>query len=427
MSQPIIEIKGIGKKYNIAHQRGKYVALRDVLANVARRPFAFLKHKAKAAIGLATKEEFWALRDINLDINKGDIVGIIGSNGAGKSTLLKILTGITPPTEGEIIMRGRVASLLEVGTGFHPELTGRENIFLNGAILGMMRKEIAQKFDEIVAFAGVEKFLDTPVKHYSSGMYVRLAFSVAAHMEPDILLVDEVLAVGDAEFQKKCLGKMEEVTTKEGRTILFVSHNMGMIERLCTACVLLEKGHVRKMGRDVRGIIGEYLNMQTRAGGSWVNPDTDFDNEYFLPLSLSAVNKQTGEIQKSFRADAEITLRVEVNVQKADPLLNMAYALYDERQTLLYWSSMEDQKKEKWPELKQWRNIFETHIPPHLLNEGMYRIELLGWLHMHKWLIQPGNAPSINIIVQGGLSDSPHWTEKRPGILGPLIPWEKVS
>ncbi|MDO8259922.1 MAG: ABC transporter ATP-binding protein, partial [Candidatus Magasanikbacteria bacterium] len=220
MKKPIIEIKNVSKKYQIKHQQGGYVALRDVIANVAKSPFKFFKHKAKVIIGKESEEEFWALKDIDFNIERGDTIGVIGHNGAGKSTLLKILTGITPPTEGEIIMRGRVASLLEVGTGFHPELTGRENIFLNGAILGMSKKEITAKFDEIVKFSGVEKFLDTPVKRYSSGMYVRLAFSVAAHMEPDILLVDEVLAVGDADFQKKCLGKMNEVTKKAGRTII---------------------------------------------------------------------------------------------------------------------------------------------------------------------------------------------------------------
>ena len=260
-SKPIIEIKNIGKKYNITHQRGGYIALRDVLAGILRNPFKFAKHKAKQIAGIATKEEFWALRNVNLEINKGDIVGIIGHNGAGKSTLLKILTGITPPTEGEIIMRGRVASLLEVGTGFHPDLSVRENIFHNGAILGMTKKEIVKKFDEIVAFSGVEKFLDTPVKYYSSGMYVRLAFSVAAHMEPDILLVDEVLAVGDAEFQKKCLGKMEEVTKKDGRTIILVSHNMSAIEQLCKKTILLEHGNVRMVG-DTKDVIAEYINTK---------------------------------------------------------------------------------------------------------------------------------------------------------------------
>lgn len=269
MNKPIIEIKNIGKKYNITHQRGGYIALRDILAGILRNPFKFAKQKAKQIVGLETKEEFWALRGLNIEINKGDIVGIIGHNGAGKSTLLKILTGITPPTEGEIIMHGRVASLLEVGTGFHPELTGRENIFLNGAILGMTKKEIVRKFDEIVAFSGVEKFLDTPVKYYSSGMYVRLAFSVAAHMEPDILLLDEVLAVGDAEFQKKCMGKMEEVTKGEGRTIIFVSHNMEAIQKLCQKVILLEAGKVVAVGK-TNDVIGTYLknNPLTQEGAA---------------------------------------------------------------------------------------------------------------------------------------------------------------
>ncbi len=254
MEQSIIEIKNIGKKYNIAHQRGGYVTLRDVLTNVIKSPFSFLKTKIKQAAGLETKEEFWALKDINFEVKKGEVIGIIGANGAGKSTLLKILSQITPPTTGEIILRGRVGSLLEVGTGFHPELTGRENIFLNGAILGMKKKEIAQKFNQIVEFSGIEKFLDTPVKHYSSGMYVRLAFSVAAHMEPDILIIDEVLAVGDAEFQKKCLGKMNEITKIQGRTILFVSHNMEAIQQLCSKTILLREGKIVFCGSTIEAL-----------------------------------------------------------------------------------------------------------------------------------------------------------------------------
>lgn len=276
--EPIIEIRKLGKRYDIAHQRGGYVALRDVLVNVLRRPFAFLKTKAKRAAGLGQSEAFWALKDISFDVMPGEVIGIIGKNGAGKSTLLKILTGITPPSEGEIIMHGRVSSLLEVGTGFHPELTGRENIFLNGAILGMTRKEIVRKFDEIVAFSGVERFLDTPVKHYSSGMQVRLAFSVAAHLEPDILLVDEVLAVGDAEFQKKSMGKMEEVTRMAGRTILFVSHNMAAIQSLCRRSVLLEKGRIVKIG-PTNEIINEYLHSAAA--------DSAPAKEHRLPLTVS--------------------------------------------------------------------------------------------------------------------------------------------
>lgn len=258
METPIITVKNIGKKYNITHQRGGYIALRDVLMNILKSPFKFLKSKAKQVAGMETKEDFWALSDINFEVMKGEVIGIIGGNGAGKSTLLKILSQITPPTTGEIKIRGRVGSLLEVGTGFHPELSGRENIFLNGAILGMQKKEIEKKFDEIVAFAGIERFLDTPVKHYSSGMYVRLAFSVAAHMEPDILIIDEVLAVGDAEFQKKCLGKMEDITSKEGRTILFVSHNMGAIQQLCKKTIWLENGQIKKIGETF-----EVINMYT--------------------------------------------------------------------------------------------------------------------------------------------------------------------
>jgi len=257
--QPIIEVKKLGKRYNIQHMQGGYVSLRDVIANIFKHPFKFATHKTKKVLGIAGKEEFWALKDLSFTVEAGEIIGVIGKNGAGKSTLLKVLTGITPPTKGEVIMRGKVSSLLEVGTGFHPELTGRENIFLNGAILGMTRQEIARKFDEIVAFAGVEQFLDTPVKRYSSGMYVRLAFSVAAHMEPDILIVDEVLAVGDAEFQKKCLGKMQEVTKQKGRTILFVSHNLSAVRQLCTKTLLLSKGQVAAFG-PTDEVITSYLN-----------------------------------------------------------------------------------------------------------------------------------------------------------------------
>jgi len=244
MSDPVIKVEDLSKKYIISHQRERYTALRDVMTNKARSlGRKILSPFASRSASASSTEEFWALKDVSFEVKQGDRVGIIGRNGAGKSTLLKILSRITEPTTGRIELEGRVASLLEVGTGFHPELTGRENIFLNGAILGMTRVEIKKKFDEIVDFAEIEKFLDTPVKRYSSGMYVRLAFAVAAHLEPEILIVDEVLAVGDAHFQKKCLGKMEEVG-KEGRTVLFVSHNMGVIQQLCHHGILLDKGKV---------------------------------------------------------------------------------------------------------------------------------------------------------------------------------------
>jgi len=253
----IIEVRGLSKSYLINHEgKESYTALRDVIAHKAKKIFSFPNWKSI----VKTQEEFWALKDIDFDIEQGDRVGIIGRNGAGKSTLLKILSRITEPTNGSIKIKGRIASLLEVGTGFHPELTGRENIFLNGAILGMSRAEIKKHFDAIVDFAEVEKFLDTPVKRYSSGMYVRLAFAVAAHLEPEILIIDEVLAVGDAQFQKKCLGKMEDVSKNEGRTVLFVSHNMGVVSKLCNKGILLNKGKIEIDG-EINHIIQNYVNF----------------------------------------------------------------------------------------------------------------------------------------------------------------------
>lgn len=257
----IIEVENLGKKYKIGEYE-RYLALRDIFANVFKSPLSWLKTKI---VPKKSGDEFWALQDVNFSVNQGEVLGIIGRNGAGKSTLLKILSQITPPTTGRVALRGRVGSLLEVGTGFHPELTGRENIYLNGAILGMRKREIEKKFDQIVEFAEIGQFLDTPVKRYSSGMYVRLAFSVAAHLEPDILVVDEVLAVGDADFQKKCLGKMEEVTKKHGRTVLLVSHNMTAIQNLCQHCVLLDKGRVVKIGKTDE-VVHEYLSKDKTKG-----------------------------------------------------------------------------------------------------------------------------------------------------------------
>lgn len=261
--KPIISVEGLGKSYTIRHEgQTHYKSLREELFKLPKR----LLSK-----GGQSQEEFWALRDVNFDIMPGDRVGIIGRNGAGKSTLLKLLSRITEPTTGRITLRGRVASLLEVGTGFHPELTGRENIFLNGAILGMSRAEVRRKFDEIVDFAGVEKFLDTPVKRYSSGMYVRLAFAVAAHLEPEILIVDEVLAVGDAEFQKKCLGKMEDVG-REGRTVLFVSHNMAAIRHLCATGLCLSKETIIMQG-DISSVINSYTSSYSKNDAEFIDDD----------------------------------------------------------------------------------------------------------------------------------------------------------
>jgi lipopolysaccharide transport system ATP-binding protein len=264
MSENAIIVENLSKKYIIGH---RYSSSGKTLRDVIRREFRNFARKAadvvhgRQVIQGDEIEDFWALRDVNFDVKQGEVLGIIGRNGAGKSTLLKILSRVTEPTKGRITLRGRVASLLEVGTGFHSELTGRENIFLNGAILGMTQQEIRKKFDEIVAFADAEKFLDTPVKYYSSGMYVRLAFAVAAHLEPEILVVDEVLAVGDAEFQRKCLGKMNEVSQTRGRTVLCVSHDMGLIASLCPTAIWIEQGSVRERGQ-ASEVVSKYLSQR---------------------------------------------------------------------------------------------------------------------------------------------------------------------
>ena len=239
----IIEVKNLSKCYAITNYDGQFNTLRDKLVQILKNPTQIFRDNLN--IG---NQEFWALKNINFSVKRGEVLGIIGANGAGKSTLLKILSRVTPPTEGEIIMHGRVASLLEVGTGFHPELTGQENIYLNGSILGMSKKEVDSKFDQIVDFAEVKKFLATPVKRYSSGMYVRLAFSVAAHMEPDILIIDEVLAVGDIEFQKKCINKIKQIVNQDARTVLFVSHSMELVQGVCSRCILFEDGQLKRNG-----------------------------------------------------------------------------------------------------------------------------------------------------------------------------------
>lgn len=423
----IVKVENLGKKYMISHQRReRYVTLRDTisqtflnLGNRLAKPFA------NRSNNIHKHEEFWALKDINFEINQGDRIGIIGRNGAGKSTLLKLLSRITEPTTGKISLKGRVASLLEVGTGFHPELTGRENIYLNGAILGMTRAEIKKKFDEIVHFAEVEKFLDTPVKRYSSGMYMRLAFAVAAHLEPEILIVDEVLAVGDAQFQKKCLGKMEEVG-KEGRTILFVSHNMGAVEQLCTSGILLEKGKVKTIGNDVSAIIKKYTfdSNHDLEMSCWVNSGKEFINPWFKPTIMSITDEKGDIIKSSVNNNSEFWIQIEGEIEEIDPALTVGYAIYSEEGTLLYWSYQTDVEEEKWSQLKKGYCILRSQIPKRFLNEGIYGIELIGGLHFRKWLFEHGaNTPIIYLRIEGGLSDSPYWMMKRPGVIAPVMKW----
>ncbi|HVD99661.1 MAG TPA: polysaccharide ABC transporter ATP-binding protein [Cytophagaceae bacterium] len=303
---PILEVRNIGKKFNILHNKQPYLSLRDSLAGLWRSSGQ-------------TQEEFWALKDISFDIYPGESIGIIGRNGAGKSTLLKILSKITPPSTGHIKCRGRIASLLEVGTGFHPELTGRENIYLNGSILGLKRVEIDKQFDAIVDFSGTEKFLDTPLKHYSSGMQLRLAFAVAAHLEPEILIIDEVLAVGDSEFQKKCMGKMDEVS-KSGRTVLFVSHNMGTILQLCKKSILLNRGQVEEINLSPQ-VVEKYYKFVSDTGSVAVKKDADI---YFKEVYTC---NEKGEPSANFAHKENIYLRLKIGVNHYDPIQNIGLAM----------------------------------------------------------------------------------------------------
>ena len=358
----IIKVTDLSKSFLISHEGTEsYTALRDEIAQKVKRIFSFSKSSSNKT---SSTEEFWALKNVNFEIEQGDRVGIIGRNGAGKSTLLKILSRISEPTSGNIRIKGRVASLLEVGTGFHPELTGRENIFLNGAILGMSRVEIRKKFDEIVEFAEIEKFLDTPVKRYSSGMYVRLAFAVAAHMEPEILVVDEVLAVGDAQFQKKCLGKMEDVSKNEGRTVLFVSHQMNAIETLTNKAIYLKNGMVKNIG-ETDTIVNEYLHdyeqstdirsYKTRSG-----------NGQARIVKVEVL--KNGERKKSVKQGESFTVLVGIEC-KTSLSIDISFVLENFREQPIFCTHYADKKPAFMAD-----NYFEVEIPVNLnsLRKGEY-------------------------------------------------------
>ena len=313
MSESIISVENLSKRYIIGRQAEQGDGLRHVLERAIRAPFSRL------GSGRAEKreksEEFWAVKNVSLEIKRGEMMGVIGRNGAGKSTLLKLLSRITEPTTGKISLRGRVASLLEVGTGFHPELTGRENIFLNGAILGMSRVEIKRKFDEITAFAEIDKFLDTPVKRYSSGMYVRLAFAVAAHLEPEILIVDEVLAVGDAEFQRKCLGKMEDVSAKEGRTVILVSHQMTAIQNLCTRCILMDRGQLMMEG-ETEEVVNAYMSKGAELASSGLTDRKDRAGKGDVRVTSIDLRDESGNIIQEAIAGNNVTLSLGYSVKE---------------------------------------------------------------------------------------------------------------
>lgn len=425
MSSPIIEVTSLSKAYRLG-QIGS-TTLKEEFRQLWRGFKKQDRDRDTSEKDASNNNIFWALKNVSFDVEPSNVLGIIGKNGAGKSTLLKILSRITDPTSGEAKMRGRVASLLEVGTGFHPDLTGRENIYLNGAFLGMSKQEISSKFEEIVDFSGVEKFIDTPVKRYSSGMYVRLAFAVAAHLEPEILIVDEVLAVGDASFQKKCLGKMHEVSSNQGRTVLFVSHNMNAVEFICNQCIHLDAGAIRDYSEDVGAVVRQYLLASTSESitTNWVNYNNKWDNEWFAleRFTLSDVDGQ--DLSLPIRNDSDICVCIEGEVKKSHPGLQLGYGIFHASGPMLYWSTNRDCPESEWQELTPGKCVLRSHIPARFLNEGEYRLDLFLGIYHQQWICEPGvNGPSIYLDIKGGLSDSPYWIEARPGLLGPVTSWQ---
>ena len=433
VSDSIITVEHLGKKYSICHQQRngmRYKALRDVLTDqtisVARRLWSAMRSPMPpgSLVQGPSSEDFWALKNVSFEVNQGDVLGIIGRNGAGKSTLLKILSRITEPTEGRVRVKGRVASLLEVGTGFHPELTGRENIFLNGAILGMHRAEIKRKFDEIVAFAEVEKFLDTPVKRYSSGMYVRLAFAVAAHLEPEILIVDEVLAVGDADFQKKCLGKMSQVAT-EGRTVLFVSHNMDAVLRLCGAVLRLEAGRVASIG-DPTALVTEYLqgNDGVAAARRWDAVEEQPGNDVARLAEVFAHDEE-GSPRSTFEVQRPIGITMVYEVLRGDIPLVDNFNVYNEQGIFVFVThNVRSRYYNRRRSPGRYRST--AWIPGNLLAEGFYSISAAldseGPFRVHFHVDQ---AISFHVTdsMKGDSARGVH-VGPFPGVVRPLLEWD---
>src|SRR5438067_3586401 len=381
----VIRAEGLGKKYVIGHQaeRESYVALRDVIARKAQR---FARASLDFVLGREASpgsimEEFWALRDVNFEVKRGEVVGIIGRNGAGKSTLLKVISRITEPNEGRIELTGRVASMLEVGTGFHPELTGRENIFLNGAILGMRHAEIRRRFDEIVAFSDVENFLDTPVKRFSSGMYTRLAFAVAAHLETENLIVDEVLAVGDAEFQRKCLGKMSEVA-QGGRTVLFVSHNMGAIRRLTRRCVVLDQGRIRA-DAPVDEAIDLYLAQAAEGltGGVFLRRDPPQERPFYV-RRVTLRRRRDAEPTNRFDCDEPVLIGIDYCATRRVPGLCGYLSLQRLDGTLIYEGDSRDGAMDSLDSIAAGAGTLFIEVPARVLGPGSYQVILSFGSHL---------------------------------------------
>ena len=414
--EQIVKVEALGKKYILGQYISeKYGTLSGTLTTTVKNLF-----RKRNNNNTTRNEEFWAVKNISFNVKPGERIGIIGKNGAGKSTILKLISRITEPSEGRITLRGRVASLLEVGTGFHPELTGKENIFLNGSILGMSRKEIKRKFDEIVDFSGVEKFLSTPVKRYSSGMYVRLAFAVAAHLEPEILIVDEVLAVGDAEFQKKCIGKMQDVAG-EGRTVIFVSHNMPAVIALCENTVLLSNGRMTNMGSTEK-IVNEYLSLGNTLKGE-ITDDSDAKGKK-LKIRSAKLYSENREVNNRFNLREKIFLEIQIEIIVPDEGYSIGFELSDSIHGYIFASTYFDADVEN-RRFTYWNKgfyTFEIELPPSLLREGDYFISIASTIPCAETL----DVFSEQLIFR--LYDKDNLVfkcgEDRRGTVMPILDWQ---
>ena len=418
MNDIAIHVDNLSKQYRIGRKLEKHRTLRDTLADALVAPFRragkLLRGQATGAAEL--DEIIWALKDVSFEVRRGEVVGIIGRNGAGKSTLLKVLSRITEPTAGFADVYGRIGSLLEVGTGFHQELTGRENIYLNGAILGMKRTEIDRKYDEIVSFAEIERFIDTPVKHYSSGMRLRLGFAVAAHLEPEILLVDEVLAVGDATFQKKCIGKMGSVA-KEGRTVLFISHNMGAITQLCEWALWLEEGRLKLTGSS-SAVVASYLSSGTEGRAIWKPSLASPDG---VEVQLKYARLLSADNQPTTIVDFDGQLRVEIAYEVIDPVRNLfiAYRVTDALGNIVFESMDTDTTGLKGRVREPGQYLSVGKIPGCLLKPGHYQLSLLSFIERVKIIEFYENVLAFDISAVGY-----RLNDKRLGVVTPVLKWE---
>jgi lipopolysaccharide transport system ATP-binding protein len=420
MTKIAIDVNDLGKQYRIGAITNRYRTLRESLTDTILQPIKRLRP------GGGSQNFIWALRNVSFQVVEGQVLGVIGRNGAGKSTLLKILSRVTEPTEGYARIRGRVGSLLEVGTGFHPELSGRENIQLNGAILGMRRQEIDRKFDEIIEFSGVEKFIDTPVKRYSSGMYLRLAFAVAAHLEPDILVVDEVLAVGDAEFQRKCLGKMSDVA-QAGRTVLFVSHSMSSILRLTEQTIVLENGQV-KLQAPTPEAVDYYLSSGYSQTGEryWLENEIPRESDPFIPIALRVIDQQ-GRISDTVRSTEPV--RLEFEYQLSAPIQGLRIGLYlmTTHGEMVFTSFDTDQPSlyEQHATRASGNYASRVTLPPDLFNEGRYVIGVNASVFRVRRYFQDESALAFNVDASG--APGTQWAEVRQGAIRPRLNWEIVQ